>query len=421
MRHVFPLSGGPLQSILNMAAGKNSRARGSTGAAAAAADHDTDDDVPRLPPVEAFSFKSFMDNIEAGSEGMQGNINADLDRIAEICARSKYSLSNQYEVHYAPHGSGAGFLSNLPHHPRHQQPNPQVTPSDDDDGPAKRRRRRIPGRRNRVVGTLETIMSSNRSSDEDRKDKKKSAAEIAADVRDRATAALQQERPDGLAAIGDASAGTQPGPRREVKNKAKSNNGSLAPAELPHVLAKKKSFTSALMDPNRVSSASVDSNALLSDLSLPQTSTSQLQTRTAPDDATDGDDDDDDDNHDDGDEEGGVSDPSPTPSDVVPPTTTQALGHQQRSGYTQEGAAANLNRLVTRQERATRATQNQGTAALLSSLSGWIPWRLSSSGRETAPSTPYRPRSEAEGSLRDLLRGPERRMGHKGKGLAERA
>ncbi|KOS19691.1 hypothetical protein ESCO_000367 [Escovopsis weberi] len=52
----------------------------------------------RLPPVEAFTFKSFIANIEAqGGGGSVGDINADLDRIAEICARSRYSLSNQYE------------------------------------------------------------------------------------------------------------------------------------------------------------------------------------------------------------------------------------------------------------------------------------------------------------------------------------
>ncbi len=71
---------------------------------------------PQLPPVEAFSFKSLLDAGGLDDEDLDGidtmgNINADLDRIAEICARSRLSLSNQYEVHVAPHGSGASFLA----------------------------------------------------------------------------------------------------------------------------------------------------------------------------------------------------------------------------------------------------------------------------------------------------------------------
>jgi hypothetical protein len=46
----------------------------------------------KLPPVEAFTFKGIMEEIKHG-------VAEDLERIAEICARSKYSLSNQYEVH----------------------------------------------------------------------------------------------------------------------------------------------------------------------------------------------------------------------------------------------------------------------------------------------------------------------------------
>lgn len=63
-------------------------------------------DEARLPPVESFTFKSIMND-------SRGNITADLERIAEICARSRYSLSNQYEVHQAPHGSGESFLASV--------------------------------------------------------------------------------------------------------------------------------------------------------------------------------------------------------------------------------------------------------------------------------------------------------------------
>lgn len=66
----------------------------------------------RLPPLEAFSFKSFLEGLDTEDRDGNGGISADLDRIAEICARSRYSLSNQYEVHVAPHGSGSGIPNN---------------------------------------------------------------------------------------------------------------------------------------------------------------------------------------------------------------------------------------------------------------------------------------------------------------------
>ncbi|KAK0626610.1 hypothetical protein B0T14DRAFT_534742 [Immersiella caudata] len=151
----------------------------------------SDYDEAKLPPLEAFSFKSFLADMQA--RGGEDDIGADLDRIAEICARSRYSLSNQYEVHLAPHGSGLSFAgSTAPGHRRkgHNPGGPtlQAFNSDDDDGTANRSRgkRRSGGRRKSVAyGTLETIMSSSRSSEED-KTKKKPAAEIADEVRGRA-------------------------------------------------------------------------------------------------------------------------------------------------------------------------------------------------------------------------------------------
>lgn len=129
-------------------------------------------DEARLPPVEHFTFKSIMND-------SRGNITADLERIAEICARSRYSLSNQYEAHQAPHGSGESFLASVS---GAKGPTLQAVSSDDERSLRRRRRRRSV-----AVGTLETIMSSSRSSDEDR-DKKLSAAEIADEVRGRAVA-----------------------------------------------------------------------------------------------------------------------------------------------------------------------------------------------------------------------------------------
>ncbi|KAI6090968.1 hypothetical protein F4821DRAFT_228342 [Hypoxylon rubiginosum] len=139
----------------------------------------------KLPPLEAFSFKSIMADI-------QHDVGADLDRIAEICARSRYSLSNQYEVHIAPQGSGSGFVepsttssSSRPSLP--MGPTLQAISSDDEHvGPMQKKRRGMARRKSVAYGTLETIMSSSRSSDED-KCKKKPAAEIVQEVRGRTT------------------------------------------------------------------------------------------------------------------------------------------------------------------------------------------------------------------------------------------
>ena len=52
--------------------------------------------VAALPPMEAFRFDGIMKSIEP-------EISGTLDAIAAICANSRYSLSNQYEVHMPPH------------------------------------------------------------------------------------------------------------------------------------------------------------------------------------------------------------------------------------------------------------------------------------------------------------------------------
>lgn len=141
-------------------------------------------DDAKLPPLEAFSFKNIMAEIEQ-------DIGADLDRIADICARSRYSLSNQYEIHVAPHGSGANFAqagpvsasANLVEH-NNGGPTLQAISIDDGHNSATHGRRGMVRRRSAAYGTLETIISSSRSSDDDRS-KRKSAAEIAAQVRGR--------------------------------------------------------------------------------------------------------------------------------------------------------------------------------------------------------------------------------------------
>ncbi|KAI9793430.1 MAG: hypothetical protein M1816_000323 [Peltula sp. TS41687] len=57
-----------------------------------------DMDRPELPSVEAFSFEEILKNVEPDISGA-------LDAIAGICANSRYSLSNHYEVHMPPQGS----------------------------------------------------------------------------------------------------------------------------------------------------------------------------------------------------------------------------------------------------------------------------------------------------------------------------
>ncbi|KAM3068970.1 hypothetical protein ACMFMF_008936 [Clarireedia jacksonii] len=133
----------------------------------------------KLPPVEAFSFKGIMDDIKH-------SVSDDLERIAEICARSKYSLANQHEFHHPPHGTGdrilqagGGSVADA------SAPTLQVIAADEDytRPPARSSRG---GRRPKSVayGTLETIMSSSRSSEED-KSRKKPAAVLEDEVRGR--------------------------------------------------------------------------------------------------------------------------------------------------------------------------------------------------------------------------------------------
>ncbi|EPE05715.1 hypothetical protein F503_08246 [Ophiostoma piceae UAMH 11346] len=161
-------------------------------------------DEAKLPPLEAFTFKGFMANLQTSTD-----IRADLDRIAEICARSRYSLSNQYEAHMAPHGSGASFAASAGQSRSKGRkkgasspggPTLQAVPSDDDESTYRGNRRRRGGigsgkRRSAAYGTLETIMSSSRSSEED-KTKKKPAAEIADEVRGRPARKAMQADPD---------------------------------------------------------------------------------------------------------------------------------------------------------------------------------------------------------------------------------
>ncbi|EAQ86494.1 hypothetical protein CHGG_07747 [Chaetomium globosum CBS 148.51] len=291
---------------------------------------------PKLPPLEAFSFKSFMADLE--TRGSDSNIGADLDRIAEICARSRYSLSNQYEVHVAPHGSGASFTPGAPPSsvPRSRKghghsrvpshghgiagPTLQAITSDDENiarSSNSRRRSGAAKRRSAAYGTLETIMSSSRSSEED-KSKKKSAAELVGEVRGRAARkAWDNPSASGSSAAmptGNSGSAADTPPGHPLQQQQDPDPASTtADATTINKLARKKSasFATAIMDTRNGRSAAAKkagsssssdqqsknkktrkkkedeetgakpASALLSEPAQPQTSGSHLGVRTS--------------------------------------------------------------------------------------------------------------------------------------------
>jgi len=201
----------------------------------------------KLPPVEAFSFKGIMDEIRSG-------VSEDLERIAEICARSKYSLSNQYEVHMPPQGRNQVS-------PNVGGPTLQAIASDEEQTRPVARNSRA-GRRAKSVayGTLETIMSSSRSSEED-KSRKKPAAVLAEEVRGRAKAQLEMLS----------------------SNTESEGSGSVSaakPSERPvrHTRSKSAAFASILIDNAQkfkqdTLSSLVSPTSLISEPARPQAST----------------------------------------------------------------------------------------------------------------------------------------------------
>ncbi|KAK7934818.1 hypothetical protein PG985_000313 [Apiospora marii] len=316
-----------------------------------------------LPPLEAFSFKNIMADI-------QQDIGADLDRIAEICARSKYSLSNQYEVHVVPHGSGTGFLSSASASSARAQPpvgpTLQAIPSDDEQSTTRQKKRRSAARRKSVAhSTLETIMSSSRSSEED-KSKKKSAQELTEDVRGRAS----RKRKDGSAS--SSRSGEEP--------------SSPAKAESRKSVSRRKSnsFATAVIDSTRQTqgesaSPRASGGALVSEPAKPETSHSHLEIRTSQEPGAD------------------------------PPETS---AEPSRAVLSASMAAAD----ITAPEEPPRAQ-----AGLLAGFSNWIPWRGSAVTEVAASSDTKggaKPKSYAEGTLRELLRSSEASPSDiKGKGV----
>lgn len=324
----------------------------------------------RLPPYEAFSFKTIMANMQAQSN----DVDNALDGIAEIYARSRYSLSNQYEVHVAPHGSGASFVSSVPSssmrrrgHARnsHSQSGPtlQAIQSDDEDNSASarshRRRRNNGRRRSAAYGTLETIMSSSRSSEED-KTKKKSASELADQVRGRASS-----KP-GRSASGSSN------------TSAKGENAKKGEDHSKKVTRQRsKSFANAIMYADTTKNQAISdtpsprnsSAALVSEPAMPQTSSSHLEIRT-------------------------------TPNELFGDASTQASPPDSPDGSDQT-VTQFLQGLTSQEEQKTSGS------GLISGLGNWVPWKSASSGAAATnlqPGTASASSSHAVGSLRELLK-----------------
>lgn len=299
----------------------------------------------KLPPLEAFSFKSIMADI-------QQDIVADLDRIAEICARSKYSLSNQYEVHVTPHGSGASFVTSVASSSRHQGPTLQAISSDDEHSSTRHKKRRSGmRRRSAAYGTLETIMSSSRSSEED-KSKKKSAQELTENVRGRAS-------------------------RHHIGESGSSRSSTGNSQEQQKKVARKKSasFATAILDNTRqqsqgeVTSPRASGTALVSEPAKPKTSRSHLEIRTTQE------------------EPPAANYTHEPPGEPSQPTISDSVANAAISS----------------------PDEPRSSSSLLSGISSWMPWRGGGALTEVASTDQKggRAKSYAEGSLRELLKGTD--------------
>ncbi|KAH6626415.1 hypothetical protein B0J18DRAFT_140498 [Chaetomium sp. MPI-SDFR-AT-0129] len=368
---------------------------------------------PKLPPLDAFSFKSFMADLE--TRGSDSDIGADLDRIAEICARSRYSLSNQYEVHVAPHGSGASFTSSpLPpsvsrtrdaqsgHHRNRSSgsvastgggPTLQAITSDDEN-PARLHSRRRAGtkRRSAAYGTLETIMSSSRSSEED-KSKKKSAAELVTEVRGRAARKTWDTNPSASTSGSVAVSALE-----STSTKNSSNNSSASPdatAEQQQQGQQPPTSTSSITDATRLlarKKSATFANASISPSSVSASSSSHRNRRPGN-------------NKDDRGKQKTTATAENAASALVSSrqddegtTTTTGRVPQQELAAVQAG---NINPHDTGENVAGRGSAGVGNASGQSSWGAWIPWR---SGQQEQMQARRVVGSHAEGSLRQLLR-----------------
>lgn len=313
----------------------------------------------KLPPVEAFSFKGIMDEIRHG-------VAEDLERIAEICARSKYSLSNQYEVHMPPHGRGEPVLQRVglgvSSHAHGCGPTLQAI-SSDDEGPRHMGRGSRGGRRTKSVayGTLETIMSSSRSSDED-KSKKKSAAVLAEEVRGRAAKKELQASIENNAAEGVIE------------------NGSAEQIPSKHVRSRSATFASMIIDSaqgfkNDAASTSIPPTSLISEPARPQTSTAtDLETMPVFDET-----------------------------------------EQERSPTLYSFMSSRPGMLRHESMSSTLRPEPEPRPSIFGNLGSWLPWGKSSGQGESSFQGRMRSASHAEGSLRELLKATD--FDRKGKGV----
>ncbi|KAG6107742.1 hypothetical protein E4U31_008192 [Claviceps sp. LM219 group G6] len=301
------------------------------------------DQGTHLPPIKAFTFKSFMAHSEAQS-GPDG-INADLDRIAEICARSRYCLSDQYEVHYTPRRSRVTFHATGSHQePRDGPALPfQVVPLRNGQQDMHiltnhRRRKRFGRMSSRAVGTLETIISVSRSSEEDDAERK--------------AATTTQKTASGPSSPRAAS----PLAGQEMPDSQNETRPPLPP--------RRHSTSLALLEPSRQSRSASDptalraaSSALVSEPALPQASARQLETRTA--------------------------------SSTARPIKAQGYHTRTLSAPLANGRDAHFVR------GSISPVHHEGIPGktVLSSISGWLPWTSASAV----------PPGRAESSLRYLL------------------
>ena len=290
-----------------------------------------------LPPVEAFSFKGIMDSIHSG-------VSEDLERIAEICARSRYSLSNQYEVHMPPHGDGDPFLLHTTGGAvQTGGPTLEAIASDDEQPGANGRPSRGGRRRTKSMayGTLETIYSSSKSSEED-KTKKKPAKVLAEEVRGRAIkkATVEPDVVHGHAPAVETLSNVSP----RLKH-PRSHSTSFASRLIDSTHGAKGEATSRLLSPA----------ALVSEPAQPQTSGTQQDLST-------------------------LEDLSNVASSTVP-----ALARR-------EFMASTLQPMSSQRP------------SMFSNLSSWLPWGRSTESTSESNVEGTRSTSHAEGSLRELLK-----------------
>lgn len=308
----------------------------------------------KLPPIEAFSFKGIMDEIRHG-------VAEDLERIAQICARSKYSLSNQYEVHMPPHGRGESILQTVGSGANAGGPTLQAIGSDDEQirpvGRGSRGGRRT---KSAAYGTLETIISSSRSSDEDQS-KKKPAAILVEEVRGRAA---KKELAASLST------------KDLVEDAVEDEPAQQRPAK--HVRSKSATFASMIID--NAQGFKQDAASYISPVSL-------------------------------------ISEPARPQTSMAGLGSTPAFDEPGRFTYPSLQSFRSPMPLMRRNESrgSTLPPVPEETLSVLGSLSSWLPWSRSAGPFANGFQGRMRSASHAEGSLRELLKSTD--YDRKGKGV----